>query len=149
MQTAIASVDSPVPCTPPHPRSSAVRSAQVLPMPRRPGRLAGMALGEVAAALPAGNVAPGLGDEELAALIARIARQDERALEALYDAAASRVHALVLRIVSTHALADEVLEDTFWQVWRQAPRFDAVRGRPITWLLALARSRAIEGLRAG
>ncbi|MBL8345601.1 MAG: sigma-70 family RNA polymerase sigma factor [Rubrivivax sp.] len=86
-------------------------------------------------------------DATLSAWIARIARQDERALEALYDATAARVNGLVLRITQRAALAEEVLEDTYWQVWRQAPRFDADRGRPITWLLAMARSRAIDALR--
>ena len=56
--------------------------------------------------------APALDDTALAALITRIARQDERALEALYDATTPRVHALVLRIVRRHALADGVVEDT-------------------------------------
>jgi RNA polymerase sigma-70 factor (ECF subfamily) len=86
-------------------------------------------------------------DTTLGAWIARIARQDERALEALYDATAARVNGIVLRILQRAALAEEVLEDTYWQVWRQAPRFDAERGRPITWLLAIARSRAIDALR--
>ena len=91
--------------------------------------------------------ADALDDAELAALIERVARQDERALEALYDATSRRVHALVLRIVQNRALAEEVVEDSFWQVWRQAARFDAARGRPLTWLLAMARSRAIDALR--
>lgn len=86
-------------------------------------------------------------DATLTALIHRIVDRDQRALEALYDATSARVHGLVLRIVQRPALAEEVLEDTFWQVWRQAPRFDAARGRPVTWLLAMARSRAIDALR--
>lgn len=86
-------------------------------------------------------------DATLAALIQRIVERDQRALELLYDATSSRVHGLVLRIVQRAALAEEVVEDTFWQVWRQAPRFDAARGRPVTWLLAMARSRAIDALR--
>lgn len=90
---------------------------------------------------------PPLADEQMAALLARIVHQDQRALERLYDATAGRVHGLVLRIVGRRALAEEVVEDTFWQVWRQAARFDAARGRPMTWLLAMARSRAIDALR--
>jgi RNA polymerase sigma factor (sigma-70 family) len=92
-------------------------------------------------------VAVALDDPQLAALIERVARQDERALEALYDATSRRVHALVLRILQNRALAEEVVEDSFWQVWRQATRYDAARGRPLTWLLAMARSRAIDALR--
>jgi RNA polymerase sigma-70 factor (ECF subfamily) len=76
-------------------------------------------------AAPTGAVS--LDDAALAALIERIVDHDERALEALYDATAGRVHGLVLRITQRRALADEALEDTFWQVWRQAPRFDAAR----------------------
>lgn len=86
-------------------------------------------------------------DATLAALIGRIVQREERALEALYDATSARVHGLVLRITQRAALAEEVVEDTFWQVWRQAPRFDPERGRPVTWLLAMARSRAIDALR--
>jgi RNA polymerase sigma factor (sigma-70 family) len=92
-------------------------------------------------------VAAALDDGALAQLIGRIVARDEKALEALYDATCARVHGLALRIVQRRALAEEVVEDTFWQVWRQAPRFDAGRGRPMTWLLAMARSRALDALR--
>lgn len=88
-----------------------------------------------------------LDDEALAMLIQRIGGQDERALAALYDATAPRVFGLVGRMVNDAALAEEVVEDTYWQVWRQAMRFDASRGRPLTWLLAMARSRAIDAIR--
>jgi RNA polymerase sigma factor (sigma-70 family) len=90
---------------------------------------------------------PSADDTALAGWIARVVNQDQRALEALYDHTASRVHGFVLCIVGNAAGAEEVVEDTYWQVWRQAPRFDATRGRPLTWLLAIARSRAIDHLR--
>lgn len=83
----------------------------------------------------------------LAGWVERIVDRDERALEALYDATSRRVFAFVQRITGNVALAEEVVEDTFWQVWRQAPRFDVVRGKAITWLLSMARSRAIDALR--
>lgn len=83
----------------------------------------------------------------LAAWIDAIVDHDERALSALYDATVSRVYALVQRLVRRDALAEEVVEDTFFQVWRQAARFDAARGRPMTWLLGMARSRAIDAIR--
>jgi RNA polymerase sigma-70 factor (ECF subfamily) len=86
-------------------------------------------------------------DARLAAWIDAIVDHDERALSALYDATVSRVHALVLRLVRRGALAEEVVEDTYFQVWRQAARFDAARGRPMTWLLGMARSRAIDAIR--
>ena len=93
------------------------------------------------------TLAPSLDDAALAVLIERITRQDERALQVLYDATSARVHGLALRITQRRALAEEVVEDTFWQVWRQAARFDPGRGRPMTWLLSMARSRAIDAVR--
>lgn len=102
-------------------------------------------VGAAVGAVPSG--ASALDDEALAALIQRIGGQDDRALASLYDATAPRVFGLVGRMVNDAALAEEVVEDTFWQVWRQATRFDALRGRPLTWLLAMARSRAIDAIR--
>ena len=88
-----------------------------------------------------------LDDTRLAAWIDAIADHDERALTALYDATLSRVYGMVLRLVRRPAMAEEVVEDTYFQVWRQAPRFDAARGRAMTWLLGMARSRAIDAIR--
>lgn len=86
-------------------------------------------------------------EDQLAAWIARVVVHDEAGLAALYDHTAHRVHSLVLRITRNQALAEEVVEDTYFQVWRQAARFDPARGRAMTWLLAMARSRAIDTLR--
>jgi RNA polymerase sigma factor (sigma-70 family) len=99
--------------------------------------------------LPATARAPvsALDDESLCLLIARIGGHDDRALALLYDATSSRVFGFVGRIVNDNGLAEEVVEDTYWQVWRQSERFDLRRGRPLTWLLAMARSRAIDALR--
>lgn len=93
------------------------------------------------------RAARGADDARLAAWIDAIVDHDERALSALYDATVSRVYALVQRLVRRDALAEEVVEDTYFQVWRQAARFDAARGRPMTWLLGMARSRAIDAIR--
>ncbi|MBL8352160.1 MAG: sigma-70 family RNA polymerase sigma factor [Burkholderiaceae bacterium] len=86
-------------------------------------------------------------DAQLAQWLAQIVERDERALAALYDHTLSRVYGLVLRIVRQPACAEEVVEETYFQVWRQAPRFDPARGRALSWLLAVARSRAIDALR--
>ena len=94
--------------------------------------------------------APAAADPAEAVLVAwleRVVERDERALVALYDATLARVYGLVLRIVRRRALADEVVEDTYFQVWRQAARFDPLRGRAMTWLLSMARSRAIDAVR--
>lgn len=100
-----------------------------------PGRVRGMA------------TRPRVPDERLAAWIDAVVDHDERALAHLYDATFSSVYGLVHRIVRRTMLAEEVVEDTYFQVWRQAVRFDAARGTAMAWLLAMARSRAIDALR--
>jgi len=91
--------------------------------------------------------AAGPDDAPLAALLAAIVRQDEHALAALYRRLSGRVYALALRLTHNAATAEEVTEETFWQVWRQAPRFDAGRGPVEAWVLTMARSRALDALR--
>lgn len=102
---------------------------------------------EEACAAAAKPGCPPLDDAQLQAWIAAIVDHDERALLALYEATLSRVYGLVLRLVRRPQLAEEVAEDLYFQVWRQAPRFDPGRGRPLTWLLGMARSRAIDAIR--
>ena len=110
-----------------------------------PGLLADALAPAACSARPA--CATPLDDARLAAWIDAIADHDERALTALYDATLSRVYGMVLRVVRRPAMAEEVVEETYFQVWRQAPRFDVARGRAMTWLLGMARSRAIDAIR--
>lgn len=91
---------------------------------------------------------PTANEVQLQLWLARVVRQDEAALADLYRATIGRVYGLALRIVSNPALAEEVAEDTFWQVWRQAPRFDPQRGTALAWVLTIARSRALDAVRA-
>ncbi|MDX5363614.1 MAG: sigma-70 family RNA polymerase sigma factor [Pseudazoarcus pumilus] len=93
------------------------------------------------------ELAPSADEARLQAWISGIVARDESALAALYDAQVGRVFGLTLRIVRQPALAEEVTEDVFWQVWRQAPRFDASRGSVLAWLMTIARSRALDALR--
>lgn len=89
-----------------------------------------------------------LADEaRLQSWISRVVHQDQQALAALYEAMAGRTYGLALRITRHVQTAEEVTEDVFWQVWRQAPRFDAARGSAVTWILTIARSRALDALR--
>jgi RNA polymerase sigma-70 factor (ECF subfamily) len=85
--------------------------------------------------------------DPLAGWMTRIAAGDEQALVALRQHCAGRVFAAALRIVQRHQLAEEVASDCFWQVWREALRFDASRGCVMAWMLAIVRSRAIDALR--
>jgi RNA polymerase sigma-70 factor (ECF subfamily) len=84
---------------------------------------------------------------QLANQLVAIARGDQRAFERFYEATLSRVFAVARRICTDHALAEEVAEDVYVQVWREAGRFDATRGAALAWLLMMTRSRALDALR--
>jgi len=87
-------------------------------------------------------------DAEEAALIHGVAGGDEAAFSSLYDKYSSILFGLLLRILHSRGEAEDVLQEVFLQVWQQAHSFDASRGRAFTWLVTLARSRAIDRLRA-
>ena len=87
-------------------------------------------------------------EEQLECFIARIIDQDQPALNLLFKAMSVRVHSLALRITGNSQIAEEVTEDTFFQVWRQAPRFDSTRGTVTAWILTIARSRALDARRS-
>jgi RNA polymerase sigma-70 factor (ECF subfamily) len=69
-------------------------------------------------------------------------------LDAFYERYNRLAFSLILRIVGTREDAEDVLVDVFWQVWQQAARYDESRGKPIAWLLTIARTRAIDCIRS-
>ena len=93
---------------------------------------------------PASTPAPVADDE----LIARAASGDERAIASLYDRYAGVLYAVAYRVVGQRADAEEVVLEAFTQAWRDAPRFDPARGSVAGWLTMIARSRAIDLVRA-
>ncbi len=84
---------------------------------------------------------------QLATLIQQMAVGDEAALGRLYDLTLSRVFGLAMKITGRRELAEEICIETFWQSWREAGRYDAVRGEPLAWLMVMTRSRALDALR--
>ena len=82
------------------------------------------------------------------ALVRRMQTGDERALGEFYDRWFPIVNGVLTRMLRSPDDVEDVLEETFWQVWRQAARFSAERGSVQTWLLTIARSRALDRLRA-
>jgi RNA polymerase sigma-70 factor (ECF subfamily) len=72
---------------------------------------------------------------------------DEGGLAELYDRHARLLYSLALRIVRERADAEDVLQDVFSQVWRQAHRFDVARGTVVGWLITVTRSRALDRVR--
>ena len=83
-----------------------------------------------------------------AALVARMATGDEQALGALYDRYATTVHTIAYYLLGQADEAEDAVEETFWQAWREASRYDASRGAVSTWLSTIARSRALDRRRA-
>lgn len=83
-----------------------------------------------------------------AQLLEAITEGDEQALAALYDRYGSILFGLLLRILHDRAEAEDVLQEIFLRVWQRAADFDEQRGRVFTWLVTIARSRAIDRLRS-
>lgn len=85
---------------------------------------------------------------EIDELALALGRGEERALAELYDRHGPAVYHLALRITRDPGAAEEVSLDSFLQIWRQANRFDAQHGTLLSWLFTIARTRAIDRIRA-
>ncbi|HKE24027.1 MAG TPA: sigma-70 family RNA polymerase sigma factor [Bryobacteraceae bacterium] len=81
-------------------------------------------------------------------LLARLQRRDPQALAELYDRYGGIVFRLILRMVRDSGTAEDLVQETFLRVWNRAGGFDGERGAVGPWLLAVARNRAIDHLRA-
>jgi RNA polymerase sigma-70 factor (ECF subfamily) len=92
-----------------------------------------------------------LGAESLnspAYLIRQAANQDREAFSQLYDRFSSLVYTLAMRMLRMPSDAEDLLQEVFVQVWHQANRYSEERGSPEAWIINIARSRAIDKLRA-
>src|SRR6204780_5203500 len=84
---------------------------------------------------------------ELVGLLAAVAKQDVTAFERLYEATRAKLYGVLLRILGRPELAEEVMQETYLKVWRMADKFDPMLASPITWMVAMARNRAIDIVR--
>lgn len=100
----------------------------------------------LAAGAVASNPEPDGGSDE--ALMQRVAANDVKAFERLYERLAKPVYALLWRMTRDHGRAEDLLQEVFLILWRQAERYDPQAAPLLTWLLVIARHRALDRLRS-
>jgi RNA polymerase sigma-70 factor, ECF subfamily len=88
-----------------------------------------------------------LSAQELVWLLAAVAKADRTAFERLYVATRAKLYGVVLRILRRQDLADEVMQETYLKIWNSAGQYEPARSSPITWMVAIARNRAIDVVR--
>ena len=88
-----------------------------------------------------------VGDDQLVLLLRARERAAERALDELYTRYSAAVFGLAKRMLRDERVAEEVLQETFWRVWRHADGYEAGRVRFATWLLRIAHNLAVSELR--
>jgi RNA polymerase sigma-70 factor (ECF subfamily) len=81
-------------------------------------------------------------------LIRQVANQDRDAFSQLYDRFSSLVFTLAMRMLRARSDAEDLLQEVFVQVWRQAQSYSVQRGSPEAWIINIARSRAIDKIRS-
>ena len=84
---------------------------------------------------------------ELVELIAGVAKGDATAFQRLYEATRAKLYGVLVRILGRPELAEEVMQETYLKVWKMADKFDPSLASPITWMVAMARNRAIDIVR--
>lgn len=84
---------------------------------------------------------------DLVTLLSAIARQDRSALGQLYGQTSAKLYGICRRMMASEADAEDVLQDVYLAVWRNAGRFDPSKASPITWLCVVTRNKAIDRLR--
>lgn len=90
---------------------------------------------------------PPTGQPDMGDLLLLVARGDERAFAAIYDALGASVYGLARRVVRDPSRAEEISQEVFIQVWTSAARFDPARGNAKSWILTLAHRRAVDAVR--
>ncbi len=84
-------------------------------------------------------------DEEL---LDRVTARDQTAFEAIYERHSDLVYSIALRVVADPGIAQDVAQEVFLRVWRYPALFDVTRGRFVSWLMSVARNRAVDEVRS-
>ena len=86
-------------------------------------------------------------DDPIADLLHQIAAQDRAAFRQLYSLSSAKLMGVLLRILGNRSESEDALQEVYTRVWLKAGRFDAAKGRGMTWLISLSRNLAIDRLR--
>ena len=87
-------------------------------------------------------------DQELTTYIARVADGDQAGFASLYDLLAPSVYGVVTRVLRDPSQAEEVTQEIFVEIWKQASRYDVTRGGVRTWAVTIAHRRAVDRVRS-
>jgi RNA polymerase sigma-70 factor, ECF subfamily len=121
------------------------RSKLISPPRRKPRKRARLAKSRAPAVSVVPQVEPGAPSD--LELMKAIQAEDPDALSQLYDRYNGILKALILRVIHNEAEADDLLQEIFMEIWNQAKNFSSQKGKPLGWMVTLARRRAIDGLR--
>jgi RNA polymerase sigma-70 factor, ECF subfamily len=121
------------------------RSKLISSAPRKPRKRARLAKSRAPAVSAVPQVEPGAPSD--LEIMKAIQAEDPDALSQLYDRYNGILKALILRVIHNEAEADDLLQEIFMEIWNQAKNFSSQKGKPLGWMVTLARRRAIDGLR--
>lgn len=85
---------------------------------------------------------------ELEDLLARTALHDKQAFARLYELASPRLFGVLVRMVRTRAIAEEILQECFIRIWQHAGTYMSSKSQPLTWMTSIVRNRALDYLRS-
>ena len=86
--------------------------------------------------------------DSLESLLARVAGSDRGAFKQLYERSSAKLFGVILRILRNRERSEDVLQDVYLKIWQKSGSYDPAFGKPITWMSAIARNRAIDIIRA-
>jgi RNA polymerase sigma-70 factor (ECF subfamily) len=87
------------------------------------------------------------GQQRLESLMRDVARRDQAAFRALYDATRAKLYGVILGILGERSAADDLLQEIYVKIWDRAADYDPGKASPITWMATIARNRALDEVR--
>jgi RNA polymerase sigma-70 factor, ECF subfamily len=85
---------------------------------------------------------------DIGQLLARVALRDQAAFKQLYDATVRCLLAIAVRLLRDPAWAEEVVQEAYVGIWNSAPNYSPAKAQPMTWLMTIARNKAMDALRS-